>query len=134
MEKVDLARSAADLIAEYQRQPRQTPETIAQLPSYYRFIEDAERAGWTGLDIGMDEHFAERSAEWVASATEEERQRWLHTVLRAERWNPDCPMAVLETLRGGQLAAWSLAPRTKLATSIDHCDSAADNRTPVSGF
>ncbi|WP_128290827.1 hypothetical protein [Afifella aestuarii] len=110
-EQKNFRQVAADLVAQYERQPRLGPETITKLPAYRPFIEEAVRAGWTGPEMELDPDFWARSAEWVASASDEQRRRWLHSVLRSERWNAECPMAILEALQGGQMAAFVTALR-----------------------
>ncbi|MBK1624930.1 hypothetical protein [Afifella marina] len=97
--------SARQLLDQYQRQPHQTPETITTLPGYHEMLEAAVECGLSGPDVELDSEFSCRSPEWIAGASAEERRKWLHSVVRAERWNSEYPMAVLEALEGGQLAA-----------------------------
>jgi hypothetical protein len=100
-----MAALAQDLADHYHRQPRQTPETVARLPGYREFIDGAAEAGFTGPDHEGDEDFASRSASWVRDADLASLQRWLHSLLRCERWNGEWPDAVLGALRDGRIAA-----------------------------
>lgn len=93
------------LLEEYRRQPHLTPETIRSLPGYRGVIERAQALGFTGSELVGDEDFAHRSPAWVARADLAELQAWMHSTLRAERWNSEWPTAILEALRGGHLKA-----------------------------
>lgn len=92
---MEFAKAAAELLTEYQRTRGAESVLFANTKAYRQFIEAAEQAGLTGPEIEMDEDFARRSPEWVAKAGTDEIQRWIHTLIRVDRWNGDCPDAVL---------------------------------------
>ncbi|MCY1461821.1 hypothetical protein D9M71_795190 [compost metagenome] len=100
-----MAALAGQLVAEFARQPRQTAETITQLPAYGALIDGAAAAGMTGDDVELDDEFACRSPAWLSTANVDQVRRWTHTLLRIERWNAEWPTAILEALQGGHLEA-----------------------------
>lgn len=99
------SNAAAKLVAEYRRAPGAEPLEFARTDSYRQFVDAAEETGFTGSDVEMDVDFASRSAGWVASAGEEELRCWLHTAIRADRWNGEYPTAILDACRAGCIVA-----------------------------
>lgn len=99
------SEAAAELAAAYGREPGAEPEAFARTAAYRQFAEAAELDGLAGPDIEMDKEFASRSPGWVIGASEQELQRWVHTLLRADRWNGECPDAVLMACRSGCVGA-----------------------------
>lgn len=99
------SEAAAELAAVYKREPNVEPEVFARTAAYRHFTEAAELDGLTGPNVEMDEEFASRSPKWVSGATEQELQRWVHTMLRADRCNSDYPDAVLSACRSGCVKA-----------------------------
>jgi hypothetical protein len=60
-------------------------------------LPDAPLRGWLqGSEMEVNEQFADRSVEWIQAADMESLQRWMHTVLRAERWRGEWPTAILD--------------------------------------
>lgn len=102
---MELSKAATELVDEYRRTPGAEPLGFTRTAVYRQFIEAAELAGFTGPDVEMDSKFAARSPEWVARASEEELRRYLHTLIRSDRWNDEYPSALLEACNGGQIAA-----------------------------
>ncbi|UVF21360.1 hypothetical protein HPT29_009640 [Microvirga terrae] len=102
---MELSKAATELVDEYRRSPGAEPLGFTRTAAYRQFIEAAEQAGFTGPEVEMDSEFSDRSPEWVAHASEEELRRYLHTLIRADRWNTDFPTAVLQACSGGQLGA-----------------------------
>ncbi len=98
---MEFSEATAALAAAYERKLGAEPLDFARSDAYRQFIEAAELDGLTGPDIEMDEEFASRSAGWVIGASEQELRRWVHTLLRADRWNGDYPDAVLMACRSG---------------------------------
>ncbi|QXC36166.1 hypothetical protein [Aeromonas sp. FDAARGOS 1407] len=86
-----------------EQKPGVEPLDFASTGTYRQFVDAAELAGFTGPDVDMDSGFAERTPEWVWQASELELQRWVHTLIRADRWNEECPDAVLMACRSGCL-------------------------------
>ncbi|HSD37757.1 MAG TPA: hypothetical protein VLC92_09620 [Rhodocyclaceae bacterium] len=109
-----MARLVAALLASHGRQPRQTPESVKSLDGYAELVDGAAGCGFTGPGIDLDERFAERSAEWLQTAEMGGLQRWVHSILRAERWNSEWPTAILDALQDGRLQA--LADRLRAAS------------------
>lgn len=99
------SEAAAALVAAYQCQPNTEPQDFARTDAYRQFVEVAEKAGFTGPDIEMDVEFAERRQEWVVSACDAELRRWVHTMVRSDRWNGECPTAIWDSCRSGCMAA-----------------------------
>ncbi|SDO42093.1 hypothetical protein [Vreelandella arcis] len=93
------------LISAFERQPHLKPKTISTLPERQAFIDAAELSGFTGANMELDTRFSERKPKWIAKASTESLKRWVHTLLRSERWNSECPNEILEALRGGQMQA-----------------------------
>lgn len=112
------SESAAELVAAYQRQPGTEPLDFARTDAYRQFVEEAEKAGFTGPDIEMDVKFAERRPGWVGCAGDAELRRWVHTMVRSDRWNGDCPTAVMGACRSGCMGA--LVARLNCATGSFH--------------
>lgn len=98
------SEATAELAAVYEREPGVEPETFARTAAYLHFTCAAELSGLTGPNLEMDEEFASRSPEWVSRASEQELQRWVHTLIRTDRWNGECPNAVLMACRSGALS------------------------------
>ncbi len=98
---MEFSEAAKALTAAYKRAPGAEPLDFARSEAYRQFIEAAELDGLTGPDVEMDEEFASRSPGWVIGASEQELQRWVHTMIRADRWNGDFPDAVLMACRSG---------------------------------
>lgn len=94
-------KAATELLAVYQRQLCTESVDFARTDAYHQFVEAAEQAGFTGPDIEMDSDFSERSPEWVAQANDEALRRWVHTMVRADRWNGEYPTAILDGCRAG---------------------------------
>lgn len=97
--------STRELVAAYQRQPGVEPLEFVRTEAYRQFIEAAEQAGFTGADIEMDSEFVERRPEWVTLAILHDLQRWVHTLIRTDRWNGDYPTAIIDACRSGCLSA-----------------------------
>lgn len=102
---MEFSEAAKALTAAYKRAPGAEPLDFARSDAYRQFIEAAELDGLTGPDIEMDGEFSSRSPGWVSMASEQELQRWIHTLLRADRWNGECPDAVLMACRTGCIGA-----------------------------
>ena len=102
---MELSKAAAELVDEHRRSPGAEPLDFTRTAAYRQFIQVAEQAGFTGPFVEMDSEFSDRSPEWVAHADELELRRWVHTLIRADRWNGDRPSALLEACSGGQLGA-----------------------------
>ncbi len=100
---MELSKSAAALVVVYRRSPSVEPLEFARSNAYRQFVAAAEQAGFTGPDIEMDAEFAARSPEWVTHADQLALRRWVHTLIRTDRWNGDFPTAVLKACAGGQL-------------------------------
>lgn len=98
-------KAATELLAAYQRQPGAEPLDFTRTDAYRQFIEAASQAGFTGPDVEMDPEFSDRSPGWVAQAGERDLQRWVHTLIRADRWNGDFPAAVWMACRSGGIGA-----------------------------
>lgn len=95
--------AATELLGEYRRAPGVEPLNFTRTEAYRQFAEAAEQTGFTGPDVETDVEFSDRSPEWVAEADNEELRRWVHTMLRADRWNGDYPNALLIACRSGCL-------------------------------
>jgi hypothetical protein len=98
-----LIQATEVLLASFERQPGIDALAFASLPAYREFVEAAEQVGFTGTDVRMDSEFADRSPEWVASADYEQLRHWVHTLIRADRWNSDYPNAVWMACRTGSM-------------------------------
>lgn len=101
---MDLKQAAAELVADYRRMPSVQAVEFTRGSAYRHFIEAAEQAGFTGPDIEIDSEFSDRSRGWVARADEQQLRRWIHTLIRSDRWNGDYPDAVLAACRSGGLS------------------------------
>jgi hypothetical protein len=112
---MELSKSAAALVDEYRREPRVEPLDFARTAAYRQFIEAVEQAGFTGPDIEADREFSDRTPEWVKHADELALRRWVHTLIRADRWNGDFPTAVLKACSGGQLGVLAAKLRASSA-------------------
>lgn len=110
--------AAAELVAAYRCAPRADPLDFSRADAYRQFVEVAERTGFTGPDVEMDLDFAERHPDWVARASDAELQRWVHTIVRSDRWNEEYPTAVMDACRSGCLGA--LVARLDCATGSFH--------------
>lgn len=117
-----MARLVGALLASYCRQPQQTPESIRRLDDYVELVDGAVGCGFTGPDMELDEEFGERSAEWIQTADMGSLQKWMHSVLRCERWQGEVPTAILDTLQDGRLAAL-----------LDRLDRASAEMPPLTG-
>lgn len=100
-----LLKAATELMDAYRRTPGIKPEVFARTGAYRQFVEAELQAGFTGPDVEMDSDFAERRPQWVAGANDEELRRWVHTMLRADRWNGDYPTALWDACRSGAMSA-----------------------------
>lgn len=98
-------KAAAELVTAYQHHPGAEPLDFARTDAYRQFVEAAQQAGFTGPNAEMDSKFAERQPQWVAGANDEELRRWVHTLIRADRWNGDFPDAVWIACRSGSIGA-----------------------------
>ena len=98
-------KAAKELVAAYRRAPGTEPLDFSHTDAYRQFVAAAEESGFTGSTIEMDEEFAQRRPEWVESASEEELRRFVHTLARCDRWNPECPTAVMDACRSGCMGA-----------------------------
>lgn len=105
MNTLKMADLTQELVNQYRRQPKQTPETITGMAAYWPFVEGAEVNGFTGPHAEGDDDFASRSPEWLSNADLNSLQRWLHSLLRCERWNGEWPTAILNALQVGQIQA-----------------------------
>lgn len=101
---MELSKAAADLVNEYRRSPGVEPLVFTRTDTYREFLAAAAACGWTGPDVETDVEFAERRPEWVANADEEALRRWIHTVIRSDRWNGDYPDAVWMACRSGSMS------------------------------
>lgn len=102
---MNLSKAAADLVAAYQSAPGAEPLDFTRTEAYRQFIEAAERQGFTSSELDMDSEAAERRSEWVAHASKQDLQRWVHTLIRSDRWNGDWPDAVWMACRSGCMGA-----------------------------
>lgn len=100
-----LSDAAMALVEEYRREPSADLIDFSRRDAYRQFMEAAEQAGFTGPDMEMDSEFSYRSPEWVARADDEALRRWVHTLVRADRWNGDDPDAVWMACRSGSMRA-----------------------------
>lgn len=100
---MEFKNAAAELVDTYQRQPGAELLEFARTDAYRQFVEAAGQAGFTRSDVEMDVDFAARSPEWVAQAGEQDLRRWVHTLIRADRWNGDLPNAVWMACRSGSM-------------------------------
>lgn len=102
---MEFSKAAAELVDEYRRVPRAEPLDFTRTAAYRQFIEAAEQGGFTGPDVEMDSDYSDRSPGWVARADGLALRRWVHTLIRADRWNGDYPTAILNACAGGQMKA-----------------------------
>ncbi|AQV17698.1 hypothetical protein V6190_19785 [Escherichia coli] len=105
---MEFKNAAAELVEEYGRIPRAEPLDFTRTAAYRQFIEAAEQARFTGPGVEMDVDFAARSPEWVAQAGEQDLQRWVHTLIRCDRWNSEYPTAVMDACRSGCMSVLAL--------------------------
>ncbi|HGX5381144.1 TPA: hypothetical protein ACNE2I_004342 [Escherichia coli] len=105
---MEFKNAAAELVDEYRRIPRAEPLDFTRTAAYRQFIEAAGQAGFTGSGVEMDVDFAARSPEWVAQAGEQDLQRWVHTLIRCDRWNSEYPTAVMDACRSGCMSVLAL--------------------------
>ncbi|EPD5623968.1 hypothetical protein ACSB0S_005745 [Klebsiella pneumoniae] len=100
---MEFKNAAAELVDTYHRQPGAELLEFARTDAYRQFVAAASACGFTGPDVETDRQFALRSPEWVAQAGERDLQRWVHTLIRADRWNGDLPNAVWMACRSGSM-------------------------------
>lgn len=100
-----LSDAAKALVDEYRREPGADLIDFSRTDAYRQFVEAAEQAGFTGPDMEMDSEFSDRLPEWVALADDGALRRWVHTLIRADRWNGDYPDAVWMACRSGSMGA-----------------------------
>lgn len=100
---MEFSKAAAELVGAYERSSGGDLATFARTSGYRQFVGAAERAGFTGPDIEMDSDFSGRSPDWVAQAEDAALQRWVHTLIRADRCNGDYPDAVWKACRSGSM-------------------------------
>lgn len=100
---MEFSKAVAELVGAYKRAPSADLAAFARTSAYRQFVEAAERAGFTGQDIEMDSDFSDRSPEWVERADDPALRRWVHTLIRADRWNGDYPDAVWKACRSGSI-------------------------------
>lgn len=101
---VEFKKAAAELVAAYRRAPGAEPLDFTRSGAYRQFIEAAEQAGFTGPDVEMDSDYSGRSPGWVARADHPSLRRWVHTLIRSDRWNGDYPDAVWMACRSGSMS------------------------------
>lgn len=100
---MEFSKAAAELVDEYRRAPRAEPLDFTRSNAYQEFIAEAERSGFTGPDVEMDSDYSDRPPEWVARADDPALRRWVHTLIRSDRWNGDYPDAVWMACRSGSM-------------------------------
>lgn len=100
-----LSDKAMALVDEYRREPGADLIDFSRTDAYRRFVEAAEIVGFTGPDIEMDSEFSYHSPEWVAQADGAALRCWVHTLIRCDRWNVECPTAVMDACRSGCMSA-----------------------------
>ncbi|HAY5094929.1 TPA: hypothetical protein MJB77_25765 [Klebsiella pneumoniae] len=105
---MEFKNAAAELVDTYQRQPGAELLEFARTDAYRQFVQAAEQEGFTGPEIEMDVDFAARSPEWVAQAGEQDLRRWVHTLIRCDRWNSEYPTAVMDACRSGCMSVLAL--------------------------
>lgn len=101
---MEFSKAAAELVDEYRQAQDAEPLVFTRSGAYRQFIEAAEQAGFTGPDVEMDSDYSDRSPGWVALADDPSLQRWVHTLIRSDRWNGDYPDAVWMACRSGSMA------------------------------
>lgn len=98
---MNFSKATAELVDTYRHAPGAEPLDFSRGGAYGRFIEAALACGYTGPNVETDVDFAARSVEWVASASEDDLRRWVHTLIRCDRWNGEYPTAILDACRAG---------------------------------
>lgn len=101
-------KAALELLDVYRRTPDAEPLDFSRSSAYHQFVKVAEQAGFTGPDMEMDSEYSDRSPKWVAHADIDVLRCWVHTLIRADRWNADYPTAIMNACSSGCMSALTL--------------------------